>query len=196
MTNDIQQEQWALLKKIMPEAGQLEKKLIPELYGLVRQTIIKEQEQQAEAVNVYSLEDTQLLQQQLERLPYDSPATINQKVSELKLSPEEAEAEVAHWAFNHQALKGELLIKDELLPFKLVRLFEYVYVLICAQKNTLVIELFNQAFGREYGVFSDRALFIDQDHWRGWAWFTNPDELGNQEAITSLSEIWEGMNKS
>jgi hypothetical protein len=58
-----------------------------------------------------------------------------------------------------------------------------------------VPEAFSRAFGQPADVFSGKALFVEDKHWSGWAWFTNPDRDAAQEEARLLRELWKGIQK-
>ncbi len=190
MAESKDESQWQMISKIMPEAKELEKELRSDLYGLVRRTILKEKELAAEATAIYRPDRPEELTQLINQLPYFTEDEIARAIGELQLSQEEEELEASHWVFNHQATRGEMMSGETLIAFKLVRLYEYAYLLICDGNYPEVVQAFDRAFGRPYAAFSEKALFIDDHHWSAWAWFTHPDDMVNQQNKVKFTELW------
>lgn len=188
------EDKWFFLSHIMPDANELEKSKRKDLYGLVRRTIIKEREIEDEAIRVYRVDDFDSLKAMIQSLPFTSDDDIVDQVKELHLTQEEAELETSYWAFNHQSVRGDLISGDELIPFKLVRLYEYTYLLLSPDNNPEIAGAFAEGFGEDCGAFSGNALNVENEKWCGWAWFVDPDPVKRRDQARQLKEIWEGMN--
>ncbi len=190
MTESKDDSKWEILEKIMPQSKEVERELRPDLYGLVRRTIIKEREMASEATAIFRLDQPEMLRQLIENLPFYTQEEITRAIADLKLSPEDEELEASHWVFNHQAARGEVMDRDDLIRFKLVRLFEYAYLLICDENHAAVAQAFNRAFGRPFDAFSQNALHDEGHHWSVWAWFMHPDDTVNQRDKEKFNELW------
>lgn len=195
MSEKKHDDQWTFLTGVMPDAKGISETCRKDLYGLVRRTIIKEHELEAEAINVYRLDDDKALSMLVDSLPCVNEETVHERIDELRLPPEDAEIELSHWAFNYQSVKGELLVNDLMIKFRLVRLQEYVYLLLCRDDHPEIAGAFAKAFDRDCGAFSRKALHVENKHWCGWAWFTHPDESVNRDSANQIREVWESMDK-
>jgi hypothetical protein len=183
------------LAAVMPEVAQLGKQQREILSGLVRRTLLLERKAESSALNVFRMEDIEGLKALIKSLPFTPKEEIPGRVAELKLSPEEAELEAAYWVFHHQTAEGDLLVKERLMHFKLVRIMDFGYLLIGQKACPEIVHGFNAAFGNPYDIFSGSALHIDGDKWSGWAWFLDPDPADARRAKAQWEEIWKEMSR-
>ena len=183
------------LDAVMPKVAQLDKPQREILSGLVRRTLLLEQEAESSALNVFRIEDIEDLKSLIQSLPFIPQEEILNRVAELKLGPEEAELEAAHWVFHHQAAEGDLLVNERLMHFKLVRIMDFGYLLIGRKDCQEIVPGFNAAFGKSCDIFSGSALHIDGEKWSGWAWFLDSDPAEVQRAKAHWKEIWKEMSR-
>jgi len=182
------------LAAVIPETAQLDEQQREILSGMLRRDLLLEREAEFAALNIFRIEDIEDLKSLIQSLPFTPQEEILNRVAELKLSPEEAELEAAHWVFHHQAAEGDLLVNERLVHFKLVRIMDFGYLLIGRQDCQESVPGFNAAFGKIYDIFSGSALHIDGEKWSGWAWFLDPDPAEVQQAKAQWEEIWKGMS--
>jgi len=184
---------WETLFSLVPESGKLPKNQRKAFMGLMRQHLVHEQEDEAAALNVFRLDDPAPLKALVDALPVFTYEEVVDRVKELNLSREESETEVAHWAMRHQSAKGQFLIGERLVPFRIVRLQEHAYLLISLEIRDEISKVFSEIFGREPGAFSGKALYVEDQTWTGWAWFIDPDRREADAAAAKLRETWKGM---
>ncbi|MBN1596315.1 hypothetical protein JW933_10355 [candidate division FCPU426 bacterium] len=169
------EDQWQTLLKVMPQASGLDKALRDQLYGLVRRSLLLEHQEAQESARIFHPDDVQALRTMQESLPVASEQEILQTIGELQLSPEEGELEFAHWAFRRQSASGELLLGEQLVKFKLVRLHDWQYLLLCEQYLEAVVRCFERVFKRPADCFLPQPLRVGPLAWSAWMWITDSD---------------------
>ena len=104
---------------------------------------------------------------------------------------EERTAQNLNWAFRHQSLGGDLLADEVLIPFKLIRLKEHAYILLCQEYSQKIFVSFSKVFGKEPTVTTLNAIKVSGCPWVGFAWFLDPDIQAAQAEADNLRAIWE-----
>ncbi len=183
------------LTDLIPGTANLEKEEFLTLAGLMRRHVLLEHQEEKEAVNIIDIADWKSIQPIISGLPLNSLKEMAVLMDELALDPEESELETLNWAFRHQSIGGELLAGERLIPFKLIRLKEFSYILLCEIGTPEIFFCFSRAFGKEPSIYEPRALMIDKRHWAGYAWFLDPDTQIAQSETENLRKIWEGNQK-
>jgi hypothetical protein len=190
----VSDEEFEALTQLIPEAKKLSQSKRPLLAGILRQSLHQERQDETEAVSVYRVEDAAALSGAIQSLPYHGPDEIAARIAEWHLPLAEAQQEAAHWALRHQSLRGDLLIHDLLVPFQLIRLQEYTYLLLSLGGDAgLISESFSRAFGRAPDVYSDRALREPEYVWTSWAWFMDPDRDVAARDTEQLRQLWKDL---
>jgi hypothetical protein len=188
--DNTQNELWLNLQAVMPDAGKVSEKQRDKLYGLVRQSLLWEKVDEAEALQVYRPDSTQELTSLIHSLNVSTEDEITAAVEELQLTQEEKELEYAHWAFRRQSTKAEMLVQDKLFMFKLVRMNQYQYLLLCQESNAAIADSFTHAFNQAPDVFSEKALVFEEKKWAGWMWILDPDKERARHIKEEISELW------
>ncbi|MCK5241146.1 hypothetical protein KAR34_01725 [bacterium] len=178
------------LQAVMPNAKNISGKQCSKLYGLVRRSLLWEKQEETEATQVYRPESTNELQFLIQSLNLATEEEIKAAVEELQLSPEEKELEYVHWAFRRQSANGEILIQDALIAFKLVRMNQYQYLLLCRENNADVADSFTRAFNHTPDIFSEHALMIEDKSCAGWMWILDPDKERANQMKEEISALW------
>jgi hypothetical protein len=190
----VSDEEFEALTQLIPEAKKLSQSKRPLLAGILRQSLQQERQDATEAVSVYRVEDAAALSGAIQSLPYHRPDEIAARIAEWHLPLAEAQEEAAHWALRHQSLRGDLVVRDRLIPFQLIRLGEFTYLLLSLGGDTgLIAENFGRAFGRAPDVHSDRALREPDRVWTSWAWFMDPDRAAAAHDAEQLRQLWQDL---
>lgn len=190
----VPDDEWEAILDLVPSAKKLDQDERRMFKGILRRELILEREAEAEALNVFRADDTAGLTRLIDSLPVNTPEEIELSVDELQLPQDEAEMEEANWAVRHQSIRGDLLVSEQIVPFRLIRLNRYTYLLMTPRgeaKN--VLSGFCLAFGRDPDVTSKRALRDEEHRWSSWAWFLDPDRDSARRDAEQLRQLWEGM---
>jgi len=186
---------WRALQAVMPEAKKISESQREKLYGLVRRSLLWEKHEETEATQVYRTEHIAELRALMKSLTVSTEEEINQAIDELQLSREERELEYAHWAFRRQSVSGELLIQDELIAFKLVRLYHDQYLLMCSRALPSIVECFTRVFEREPEIFSEKALSVENQSWVGWFWILDQDQEKTKKLREKIQALWKATER-
>jgi hypothetical protein len=181
------------LTELIPGVQDLEADDFKTLAGLMRRQVLLEQQEEVTSQNIVAASNWQEIQRLISGLPLNNLREMAGLIDELALDPEESENETLNWAFRHQSLGGDLLVGEDLIPFKLIRLKEYSYILLCRDHRLEVLLGFSKAFQREPAVTTDKALKVEGHTWVGYAWFLDPDAQAAQNEADNLRAIWEGV---
>ncbi len=192
-TNPAPEACWDTLLALVPEARSLALEQRKLFSGLVRQVLAGELQEEREAVNIFRMENVPALAQLIASLPLHSREEKLLAVDELQLSPEAAQMELANWAFRHQSVRGELLVRELLVPFRLIRLQPVNYLLLAREAWPEIPANFTQAFSRPPDVHTARALRVSGRAWAAWAWFLDPDRAAAERAAAELRHLWQGQ---
>jgi len=182
------------LTELIPGVQDLEYDDFKTLAGLMRRQVLLEHQEEATAQNIVAASDWQEIQRLIAALPLNNVREMAGLIDELALDPEESENETLNWAFRHQSLGGDLLVGEDLIPFKLIRLKEYAFILLCRDHRQEVLVSFSKAFQREPMVTTDKALKVEGHTWVGYGWFLDPDTQAAQCEADNLRGIWEGVD--
>jgi hypothetical protein len=194
MESDRPQEETQLLNtlaEVMPLAREIAPGQRAAFFCAVRQWLRNRTEEESRATSIFRPDDLQTLRQLVAALPWNSEEEIRRKVEGLQLPAPECDLEAANWAFRHQSAAGDLLVGDELVSFRLVRLQPALYVLLAAGERPEIISGFNAVFDREPVLCSGAALRTEGETWTGWVWETSGDAASSQAALRRIRAIWE-----
>ncbi|MCD4814250.1 hypothetical protein K8S19_11235 [bacterium] len=180
------------LAALIPEAGNLEKTEQVMLHGLVRRAILFEKKQGEEAVSIFKPGETKQLEQFQAGLQNTPEDEIKSKVTEFGMDDEEAEIESANWSFRHQSARGEMLVKNTLIPFQMVRIEQYQYLLLVSGGVSAVMEAFIPVFTKIPDIYSEDAFQTDGHRWSGWIWVTDPDDVQVAIQKDKIKSMWKG----
>jgi hypothetical protein len=185
---------WQALKVVLPRGERVAQKQRKKLYGIMRRCLLREKQEELEAIQVFRLEDIQALRGLRDHLDIAGEQERRQAVGELQLSQEEKETEFVHWAFRRQSVNGDLLVSERLINFKMVRLDEYQYLLLCSEAGEEISRCFQNVFEKEPDLFSGNAITIESQSWATWIWIMHPnkEEAGRiREGIKFLRDSQE-----
>lgn len=178
------------LAEIMPLAREITPGERPAFFTYVRQWLLRNAEEESRATSIYRPEDARVLRQLVADLPWNTEEEILRRLDELQLQPLERDLEAANWAFRHQSVAGDLLVGEELIPFRLVRFRPTLYLLLAACDRAEIIAGFNRVFSREPAACTGGALRTDGEQWSGWVWETGGDTEQSHAALQRIREIW------
>jgi hypothetical protein len=181
----------ASIQNLIPEAKTLDEQDFKSLIGLMRRHVLLEHQEEREAQNVFMVQDWEALRSLIAGLPANTRKEMTELIDELALDLEESEIETLNWAFRHQSVGGDLLVGDLLVPFKLVRLKEHAFILLCQKALPEVPAYFSKAFDRLPAVQMPRVMSINHEPWAGYAWFLDPDAHTAQLEAEALRKMWE-----
>jgi hypothetical protein len=185
------QELRASLSELIPGVENLQSEEFKTLAGLMRRQVLLEHQEERTAQNILEVGDWQALKKLAFDLPFNNLKEISTLIDELALEPEESENETLNWAFRHQSLGGDLLADEVLIPFKLIRLKEHAYILLCQEYSQKIFVSFSKVFGKEPTVTTLNAIKVSGCPWVGFAWFLDPDIQAAQAEADNLRAIWE-----
>jgi hypothetical protein len=157
---------------------------------LLRRALLGELQEEREAANIFSANNLPALVALIHSVPLHSPAERLAWSRELQLPPEEEEMELANWPYRHQSVGGDLLIREQLVPFRLIRLQAYGYLLLCSNADPEISETFTRAFAQPPRAQTERAFGDGERTWAAWAWFLNPDPAEAELAAENLRQLW------
>jgi hypothetical protein len=180
------------LSELIPAASTLENEEFKTLAGLMRRQVLMEHQEEKTAQNILAATDWQAMQRLVAELPSNNLKEMATLMDELALDPEESESETLNWAFRHQSLGGDILAGETLIPFKLIRLKQYSYILLSRDHCLEAFSNFSKAFGCAPTVTTEHAMRLEGHVWVGYAWFLDPDSQAVQREVDSLRAIWEG----
>jgi hypothetical protein len=183
------------LVELFPEAETLDKDDLNTLVGLMRRYVLLEHLEERDSQNIIDVADWQALRPIIAGLPLNTVKEMSEMMDELALDPEESEIETMNWAFRHQSVGGDLLVGEDLVPFKLIRLKEHSYILLSQYSRPEIFFNFSRAFGHEPSVYNAKALLVEKQPWAGYAWFLDPDVQAAQTEAENLRLLWEGTGK-
>jgi len=187
-------EDWKTLSALVHEAEKLNEKEKRALKGIIRRNLAHEQAEETAALNIVRIEDVDSLAQIIHSLPVHTEEEIFAFVEELELTGEEAEMEIANWAYRHQSVSGDLLVTDQVISFRLIRLNEYSYILLSLGDIPEIEENFSEVFGQSPRVHSNNSLRDQNQAWASWAWLMDPNPDTVQRDAEKLRQLWEGMS--
>jgi hypothetical protein len=182
------------LAELIPGIHELEADDFKTLAGLMRRQVMLEHQEAHAAQNIVAAGDQQEIRRLAESLPFNNPKEIAGLIDELALDPEESEIETLNWAFRHQSVSGDFLAGEDLIAFRLVRMKEHTYILLCRDHCQQVVASFTQVFGRDPAVHHPQALRVEDHTWVGYAWFMDPDQQASQKESDSLRALWDGID--
>jgi len=189
-------QEWSVLSEILPETpSDLGREQREFLCGLLRRLILQEEEEAAEALNVFRLEDIPALRAAVKAIPMYSAEEQIDIIRQLRLPPDEAGMEKANWAFRHQKLKGEILAGDRLIPFRLVRLGRHTYLLLALENLPDIAAAFCGVFQHEPELYTERVFRAAGQNWAAWFWFLDPDRDHAAAERARLQDLWRDMER-
>lgn len=182
--------EWETFTHLIPEAIHLDPRGRRRLAGYVRRRLVSAHDENRDSQNLVRVDDIATLSELVRSLPRATPEEIAAALKEWGVVGEEAMLETASWPYRHQSVHGDLLLDEQLVHFRLIRLEEYVYVLLCLVGDDRIAEGFSRAFGRAAAVHSRKAVRTDDRVWIGWAWFLDPDPVEAEAAAERLRTMW------
>lgn len=182
--------EWETFTHLVPAAKTLDPAGRRLLAGYVRRRLVSAHDENRNSQNLVRLDDTAALSELVRSLPRSTPEEIATALKEWGIVGEEAVLETAGWPYRHQSVQGDLLLDERLVHFRLIRLEEYVYVLLCLVGDDRIAEGFGRAFGRAPAVHSREAVRTDDRVWIAWAWFLDPDPSEAEAAAERLRLMW------
>lgn len=186
---------WHTLLELVPQARKLSQEQRLKMTGLMRQSLLLQEKDKKEAQNVYRSKDAPTLRALVESLPFADREEITRSVEELQLDPEEREMEIANWAFRRQSAEGELLVREQLVPFKLVRLHRDFFLLLCRTVAEDITLGFSAVFGKSPDAFSGQTLQTGEQSWTGWVWVRGGEANEDREALAQIRSLWKEIGR-
>lgn len=185
---------WQYLAGLVPEVKALTPEEQAVFAGRMHHALLEQQAESAVSTSVFALSDEGALRGMIGSLPFVSLPERQAHIAEWRLDPETEADENAHWAFRHQAVHGELLDENRLIPFKLIRMQEFTYLLLASLADEKISRQFSLAFGKAPSLHSERILSVEGMTWHGWAWFMHPDADAAVLAASQWRALWQEQN--
>ena len=192
---DMTGEFWSAVRALLPEdakaeADELDPGQRSDLVAWLRRDIVTAHEEKEKSQNLVAPNELPDVVRRVRALPIFGPEEIASVLEELKLSGAEAEAERANWAFRHQAVAGDVVLADRLLPFRFIRFAPEIFFWLAVDPPPDVVAVVEKAFAPAAGVASGRPLAAGGEAWRAWAWFTDPDPDQARADAERLEHFW------
>jgi hypothetical protein len=188
--NNQKDESWQNLQSIIAGIENVQKDDRQKVLGLVRRSIILVEEEKQALNTILCLDDIKTLATLLDTINIVPPDEAIKQIKELALSTQEQEEEMVHWAFRRQSIHGEFLINESLVPFRFIKIDQYISMLLANMNNPDIPKAFSICLKKPHDLFNNKAFQVENENWAAWAWVNFPNRQQQSEALEKMRALW------